>query len=286
MRRRYLGLWAALLTLGLFSYIATHVLSVNWLTDFDRAVAADLHQHALASKDSHGPLVPLFLTFTTLGNHDTLTILGIGVFTALILRRQYWLALAFLGIALGGELLNLAVKSLFARARPEFQEYVIPRPRSYSFPSGHAMGSIINYGALMYVLCVPAVPPPGRRLLFGLLTAAVAGTLLHWALERRLPEPWEVVYCVAGCLLVALPARPWLRNVFLGVLALLILGVGFSRFYLGPHWFSDVLGGFLAGGCWLALGIFACELYRSAKASAEPQAPAGGENMASAPEAV
>jgi membrane-associated phospholipid phosphatase len=272
--------------LALFSYIATHVLSVNWLTDFDRTVASDLHQHALASKEHHGPLVPLFQAFTTLGNHDTLTIFGIGVFTALILRRQYWLAIGFLVIAIGGELLNLAVKSHFARERPEFPVYVIPRPHSYSFPSGHAMAAIINYGALMYVLCVPAVPPPTRRLLFGLLTAALGGTLLHWGLERRPPAPWEVVYCVGGCLLAAAPLRPWQRHGFLGLIALLILGVGFSRFYLGPHWFSDVIGGFLAGGCWLALCIFACEAWRQGHPSVPSPADPTGENVASAPEAV
>lgn len=285
MRRRYLGLWAALLTLGLFLYIATHVLSDNWLTAFDRTVAEDLHRDALASKERHGPLVPMFRMFTTLGNHDTLTIFGVGVFTALLLRRQYWLALAFLGIAIGGELLNLAIKSHFSRERPVFPVEVIPRPHSWSFPSGHAMGSIINYGALMYILCVPAVPPAGRRLVFGLFTVAVGGFVLYRGLEGRSPAPWEIVYSMAGCLLVALPARPWLRNVFLGLLALLILGVGFSRFYLGPHWFSDVLGGFLAGGCWLALCIFACEAYRQAQSSiaAKPQA---GEQVASPPEAV
>jgi undecaprenyl-diphosphatase len=37
--------------------------------------------------------------------------------------------------------------------------------------------------------------------------------------------------------------------------ALLILAVGFSRIYLGAHYFSDVLGGYLLGTVWLLLGI-------------------------------
>jgi undecaprenyl-diphosphatase len=41
--------------------------------------------------------------------------------------------------------------------------------------------------------------------------------------------------------------------IFLGTL--LILLIGFSRLYLGVHYLSDVLGGFLMGGLWLIVGI-------------------------------
>ncbi len=45
-------------------------------------------------------------------------------------------------------------------------------------------------------------------------------------------------------------------------LALLVLAIGFSRIYLGAHWFSDVLGGFAAGGVWLAFCISGIEVVR------------------------
>ncbi|MVM33704.1 phosphatase PAP2 family protein [Spirosoma sp. HMF4905] len=43
----------------------------------------------------------------------------------------------------------------------------------------------------------------------------------------------------------------------------LILVVGFSRIYLGVHFLSDVLGGYLLGACWLIVGIVLTEWQRT-----------------------
>ncbi|WP_266203271.1 phosphatase PAP2 family protein [Pontibacter kalidii] len=56
----------------------------------------------------------------------------------------------------------------------------------------------------------------------------------------------------------------WQRKLVV-VLSLLLIGlVGFSRIYLGVHFLSDVLAGFLLGGLWLLVGISLVEvlLYR------------------------
>ena len=45
--------------------------------------------------------------------------------------------------------------------------------------------------------------------------------------------------------------------------ATLILLVGFSRMYLGVHYLSDVLGGYLLGICWLIIGITLTEWQRT-----------------------
>jgi undecaprenyl-diphosphatase len=50
-----------------------------------------------------------------------------------------------------------------------------------------------------------------------------------------------------------------LRRTLLGVLGGLVLLVGPARIYLGAHWISDVVGGYLLGGAVLAIGV---HLYR------------------------
>ena len=39
----------------------------------------------------------------------------------------------------------------------------------------------------------------------------------------------------------------------------MVLLIGFSRMYLGVHYFSDVVGGFASGGIWLSTLITASE---------------------------
>ena len=51
----------------------------------------------------------------------------------------------------------------------------------------------------------------------------------------------------------------------------LILAVGFSRIYLGVHFLSDVLGGYLLGICWLTVGIALTEWQRTTLVSTTNQ---------------
>lgn len=50
--------------------------------------------------------------------------------------------------------------------------------------------------------------------------------------------------------------KRWYRKVFLGIFAIFITFIGMSRIYVGAHWFSDVVGGYLIGIVWLSFMIF------------------------------
>jgi len=84
---------------------------------------------------------------------------------------------------------------------------------------------------------------------------------------------------------VLMHRRPagWQRLAVAAFLAVWVLAIGFSRMYLGAHYLSDVLGGFSAGACWLAIVITALEVIRrqrqarAAPASHPPDNPAGSE---------
>lgn len=56
----------------------------------------------------------------------------------------------------------------------------------------------------------------------------------------------------AAALLLGAMARGWARTAIHAVGALVILGVGLSRLYLGVHWATDVLAGWALGAAWLA----------------------------------
>jgi membrane-associated phospholipid phosphatase len=71
-----------------------------------------------------------------------------------------------------------------------------------------------------------------------------------------------VVYGVLAYFVV-LDLRTWRARiaVVFGT-TLLVLLVGFSRMYLGVHYFSDVVAGYAAGGVWLSALITGMEKVR------------------------
>jgi undecaprenyl-diphosphatase len=52
------------------------------------------------------------------------------------------------------------------------------------------------------------------------------------------------------------------RALVVALCAIYTLGMGLSRIYLGEHWFSDVLGGYVYGLAWVVLAVIVYQLLR------------------------
>ncbi len=62
-----------------------------------------------------------------------------------------------------------------------------------------------------------------------------------------------VAYLTLGVLLARSQRNHAVRIYLIGAAIALTLAIGMSRVYLGVHWPSDVLGGWIVGGTWAAL---------------------------------
>lgn len=160
---------------------------------FDEPIMRWLHMHSSAVA------TVTFLVLTQTGGGIGVALLTAGITGWLVYRREVASAW-FVGLSVAGAgLLNVWLKLLFERTRPDFWQHLV-HETSYSFPSGHAMGS----SALAFV---------------------VVGLL--WSTRWR----W---FAVA-----------------MGGIYIIIIGI--SRMYLGVHYPSDILAGWLVSFVWTLL---------------------------------
>jgi undecaprenyl-diphosphatase len=139
------GLGVALATGVAFFHIAEALQEESTLLEgLDRGLAR-------RARDARGDVMTrFFLTAAWVGNGWTLGVLAAAFVVLLVARGRYrWAAYLATTSALGG-LLNVALKHHYRRSRPDVAEAVY-LASGYSFPSGHAMGSVVVFGALAYL---------------------------------------------------------------------------------------------------------------------------------------
>lgn len=117
------------------------------LGQFDVALSAALSRHATDEQ------LRIFATVTDLGNKKLLIPLAAVIAALMLFRRRWVLAATWVVATAGGGLLNIGLKALFARARPEHL-HGFASEDGWSFPSGHASGSFIFYGLLAYLIVI------------------------------------------------------------------------------------------------------------------------------------
>ncbi|HUP88220.1 MAG TPA: phosphatase PAP2 family protein, partial [Longimicrobiales bacterium] len=179
----------------IFSGVA-HAVHEGVTQSFDEAVLRWLYAHRSPTLDT------VMLEITMLGEGPVqLLVVLVAALILYQLRKRASVATLLVGLV-GGTILNALLKTTFARPRP-MVVVALARVHTTSFPSGHAMSSLVTYGAIAYVT------------------------------GRLVPEP-------------RLRRTTWI------LAAILVLAIGISRMYLGVHYPSDVIAGYIAGLAWLA----------------------------------
>ncbi len=115
--------------------------------------------------------VAFFSAITPLAGIYPPIVLGVLVGCWLGVRRQRLLAWIWISGLVGNSLLAHGLKQFFRRERPVFEAPLLVE-NNFSFPSGHAMTSILLYGLLAYVLSrqLPAYSSIHRHFIVWLVT--------------------------------------------------------------------------------------------------------------------
>lgn len=103
-------------------------------------------------RQMHTPLLDqIMMGITALGDPWFLTVVGMSM-VFLLLFQGWKIGAIAIGVALGGvALLNHLLKYIFGRHRPDLWERIVDVSFN-SFPSGHAMISLVVYGIIAYWL--------------------------------------------------------------------------------------------------------------------------------------
>lgn len=132
-----LGVWA-------FGALLDAVLDNATLVRFDVASAAWVHERMTS------PGLSFFTAMTNIGSPAAMTALGIVGGVMLLLRGHGLTLIAWTAAFAGGGILDRLLKAVVHRTRPIFDPAQIAAG-SFSFPSGHAMGSFIGFSFVAYV---------------------------------------------------------------------------------------------------------------------------------------
>jgi len=138
---------AVLLVAVPFGLLLEQVVRLGPMDRADKALATDLHEIAC----DQSWLVNAMRVVSALGTFPWTTAFTAATFVWLLLRQERRLATFVAVTTLSGGLLNGAVKTLVDRPRPSLDGCFLGGARGLSFPSGHAMGTAIYYGALLLV---------------------------------------------------------------------------------------------------------------------------------------
>jgi undecaprenyl-diphosphatase len=171
------GLALCLFILFVVAKLSDEVLEKEFFT-FDKSFLLWLHQFANPTLDL------IMLKITQLGNPSFVIILVVITLGLLYWKHCYQEAKIFLLASLGALILTTQMKLFFSKPRPQLWTHLI-KETSFSFPSGHAIGSVVLYGLIAYLLSNYYPKFSGLIYFFAVMTIILIGLSrlylgVHW----------------------------------------------------------------------------------------------------------
>ncbi|WP_242212711.1 phosphatase PAP2 family protein [Bacillus cereus group sp. BfR-BA-01383] len=183
-----------ILLLALFGIIV-------WRVQASGVTAVDTYVRGMIKGLQTESSLTFFSYFTKLGS-------AIGVITTLIIsllvfwKKRYYAAMIVYPMAiLTTHLVNKGIKEVVKRSRPSLNEAL--DALGYSFPSGHAMLSIMTFGFLAYIIAANWKSVAGKygiTILMGILIVLIG--LSRVILNVHYPTDILAGYCAGGILLI------------------------------------------------------------------------------------
>jgi undecaprenyl-diphosphatase len=119
----------------------------NALASIDSSLLEWMHRHATPAG------VAVCVAISHLGSPLAMTVLAFAGALALAALGEWIILSGWVAAFSGAALLDRWLKVAIHRARPAYAAALLHHP-SWSFPSGHAMGSLVGYGMLAYVVAL------------------------------------------------------------------------------------------------------------------------------------
>ncbi len=189
----------------IFCLIAVLV-SAGLTKGFDNSILLSMRQTGNTSIPLGPAWIRDFMTdISSLGSVSVIVVVTVFAAGCLLLKRSFKMLRVILFAAIGGGVLDLLLKEIFSRPRPEIVPHLV-NAEFWSFPSGHSVMSAAVYLSL----------------------AAIAAPVQTGSNIRRFIPISAVV---------------------------IVLLIGISRIYLGVHYPTDVLAGWLLGTAWCCSSI-------------------------------
>ncbi|HTE45646.1 MAG TPA: phosphatase PAP2 family protein, partial [Gemmatimonadaceae bacterium] len=141
-----IGFVVSLAVIGIFASITEGLVDSSPLTRFDAIVAARLRESATPAALS------VFEFVSTLGGRGAMTLLLFGGGFVFALRRQGLELAGWCAAFIGGSLLDASLRFVVRRSELPFADVVLI-DWGTGLASGHALGVLLGYGMLAYLIC-------------------------------------------------------------------------------------------------------------------------------------